>query len=354
MGAARITINASFPRAYIPDPATEGDVRELAALLQGDSVVDWTRLHFRSIPAVDRFLAVCGYDVENPTDLARLQYIHREAVRYVRSTLEIEVASVLTLPLRIQNVFMYASSRNRHRSQACMVLKAMHVIHHLEARELLFHLPCSEQLLFHRVDEAVSETVNSLIEAGLGVYQFHPSRKTKESLITKLLSKRKTTAAQVFDRIRFRIITHKPSDIMPVLLFMKRHLVPFAFVVPGEATNTLSPLRELFSEGLGVEGFDCPTQSQRPAFNRFSHEEFRVVSFVVDLPVKVTDLVKGAPSPILSRFGDVVLIPTEFQVFDRSTFEANEGGPASHLLYKERQITEVVRRLYSGRPTEEL
>lgn len=353
MGAAQITINASFQDLFSAQDLEEGDVRELVALLQGESVVDWTQLYFRNIPAVDEFLRVSGYDPDKPSDMARLADIHREAVRYIRMSLEIEVPEVLAHPHRIQNLFLYASSRNRYRSHSCMILKVMLVVHHLEARELLFHLPCSEQALFRRVDDIVSDAVSLMFAQGVGIDEFQPSRKTKDSLVTKLLSKRKSTAAQVFDRIRFRIITRDRASIMPTLLLLKKRLVPFAFVIPGESTNTLESLGALLQDGLKLADVDFPEPSHRPAFNRFSHQDFRVISFVVDIPVKVTDLIEASQSPILSRFGDVVMIPTEFQVFDRVTYDENERGPASHLLYKERQVMEVIRRLYSGRTPEE-
>ncbi len=348
MGAAQFTIDASLQDLLSTKQIGPGDLRELTALVQGDSVVDWTQLFFRSLPQVNEFLRVAAYDPDNGLDMERLAEIHREAVRYIRSTLSIEVPPVLAHPHRLQNVFMYASSKNRFRRQACMLLKVMHVINHLEARELLYHLPTSEHELFQRIDRRVSRVVSDMFQLGFPIEEYLPSRKTKESLITKLLSKRKSTAAQVFDRIRFRIITRTRADILPILFYLKRHLVPFTLVVPGESTNTLESVHDLIGHGFGVDNFESPDPRHRPAFNRFSHRDFRVISFVCDVPLRVEDLIRRAEVPLLTRFGHVVLIPTEFQIFDRETYEANETGPASHALYKERQIREVVRRLYTG------
>lgn len=327
-----------------------GDLAVLRHLILGESILDWTAgLHFRSEEEVNAFLRVLQYDVENRVELERLLDIHKAAVEYCRTTLDIDIPASLAQPPRIQDLFLTASLEGPTRSQACMLLKVMHVINHLEARELLYHLPISERELFSRVERRVTATVNAAMESGLPIDSYEASLKTKESLITKLLSKREDTAAQVFDRIRFRIIASNRRALVPTLLFLTKHLIPFPYVIPGESSNTIAPLGVLINEWAGRPVVEQEAYgSLHRGANPFSHKEFRVISMVVDIPIRVGDLTDPALRPLLTKFGHLVFIPTEFQIFDKASYFLNESGPAAHHLYKARQIREVIARLSLG------
>jgi uncharacterized protein (TIGR04552 family) len=257
--------------------------------------------------------------------------------------------SVLVHPSRLQNLYLYASSEGEHRPQACMLIKVMHVINHLEARELLYHLPVSEREFFARLERRVSRTVNRMLEQGFPIETYQASQKTKESLVTKLLSKRKNTAAQVFDRIRFRIISSQRAGLLPMLFYLKKYLIPFTYVIPGESTNTIAPVSKLFKETMGIQMREQDRDfGPQTAHNPFSHRDFRVISMVVDTPVRVDDLADPASRRLLTKFGHIVFVPTEFQLFDKASYFLNESGPAAHELYKNRQVTEVISRLFKG------
>jgi len=348
MGGKSYSLDQSLASLLGVTEISDGDVLELRHIIEGGSIVDWPRLYFTSSGQVDEFLRSCEYDPENRLHVERLSDIHRGAVEYMRAALGIDVPADLVRPQKPQDIFLAASVPGPQRSPACMILKVMHVIHHLEARELLYHLPVSERQLFSRVEKRVSATVADMQELGFPIDNYQASQKTKDSLITKLLSKRKDTAAQVFPRIRFRIITSQRKGILQVMFYLKRHLLPFPYVIPGESANTLASEHCLFQEAFGI---DLPQAEGLtwPVSNPFSHRNFRVVSIVVDVPVRVDDLADASHRWLLSKFGHVVFIPTEFQVFDKATYFLNESGPAAHEHYKSRQIREVIGRLYPGR-----
>jgi uncharacterized protein (TIGR04552 family) len=69
---------------------------------------------------------------------------------------------------------------------------------------------------------------------------------------------------------------------------------------------------------------------------------------VVDVPIRVDDLADPASRRLLTKFGHIVFVPTEFQIFDKASYFLNESGPAAHDLYKARQISEVIKRLFKG------
>jgi len=327
---------------------THADLKEIQTILQGESVIDWPRLHYHSIPTVNEFLKVCQFDPDRPEDVARLADIHLAAVRYVRNVLNLKLPGQVAQPTQVQDLFLYASSRNAYSQLACLVLKVMLVVNHLEAGELAFHLPHSEKELFAKLDRRVMEVVNRMFALGFDLHEFTPSRKTEESLVTKLLVKKSCMATQVFDRIRFRLVTARQRDILPVLYYIKRNLVPFTYIIPGESTNTVECISKLFQDAFD-SSIDVSEYASKAAFNRFTHRDFRVINFCAEIPIRVDDLVQAHDPTLGSRFGNIVFVSTEFQIFDRSSYYLNESGPAAHVLYKDRQVSEVLRRLY-GHP----
>ena len=151
-------------------------------------------------------------------------------------------------PADLRTLFLLASGAAepvRYRRIACVVLKCMHVIHHLEARELLFRTPLRESDLSDRVDRRVTAVAGQMLADGLPIVEFKGNRKSRASLVTKLLVKRESVAAQVFDRVRYRVVTRAAEDVAPVLRHLFEVLFPFNYVVPGQSENTLLTFRRL-------------------------------------------------------------------------------------------------------------
>ena len=109
-----------------------------------------------------------------------------------------------------RDLLLLASSRGKKQTYACIVLKVMHVMHHLAGRELLFKLPVSDDEVFGFVEAKVVKVVEEIRAAGYPIVEFAWSRKERDSVVTKLLAKKATIAADVFDKLRFRLITRTP------------------------------------------------------------------------------------------------------------------------------------------------
>ncbi|HTN52295.1 MAG TPA: TIGR04552 family protein, partial [Anaeromyxobacter sp.] len=219
-----------------------GEIEALRLVLRGGSVVDWRRLHFRDAAEVDHFLSLNLFDLRDPRDERRLRAILAQAVDYLRSAFGYRVADAVASPADLRDLFLLASGvaePRKYRRIACVALKCMHVVHHLEARELLFRTPVREADLAENVDRRIMSEGRRMVEAGFPIVAFHGNVKTRSSLVTKLLAKRETVAAQVFDRVRYRIITEKREQIAPVLHHLGNALFPFNYVVPGQAQNNL-------------------------------------------------------------------------------------------------------------------
>jgi uncharacterized protein (TIGR04552 family) len=231
----------------------------------------------------------------------------------------------------------------------------MHIIHHIEGRELLFMLPLSDQEVFHLVEEKVYRVIGGMLAAGMPITEFIGGRKNKYSLYTKLLSKQENIAAQIYDKLRFRIVTREREDIFPVIHYLTRRLFPFNYVIPSESTNTIFHLRSYCesSEPLRKLVHDSRMNSEEkddltPTDNSFSDESFRIIHFVVDLPVRLPREVLDAAPANAAPLGAVIFVLAEFQIIDRENEAANELGDASHERYKERQRQAVMRRLKLG------
>jgi uncharacterized protein (TIGR04552 family) len=358
-----LTLDPSFARLVPVAQMGLMDIEVLRLILRGGSVVDWRRLNFHDREEVDRFLRLSLFDPGDPRDLERLRDIVGKSVAYLRSSFRYRVAGAVAEPKEIHDLFLMASGRfepQRYRRIACIVLKVMHCIHHVEARELLFQAKMAEADFQARVDGRVSTVAKQMLAAGLPIVEFQGNMKTRESLITKVLSKRETLAAQIYDKVRYRIVTRKLEDVLPVLHSLTHHLFPFNFVVPGQTQNTLIDFRELV-EGtpalrkliprlevdLDLERRENKERRRSGDLNTFSADGYRVLNFVADIPIRLDPWIQPDADGKFCN-GRIAFGLVEIQIMDEATANENEEGEASHDRYKTRQKLKVLRRLSRG------
>ena len=336
------------------DRFTLADLEAVRLVLRGGSVIDWHRLNFDGEKDAAELVRALELDPDDKGDRERMNEIRDEAISYLRRNYDFPIPKPVANS-EILELLMLASGRGHRQLCACTILKVMHIIHHLAGRELLFMLPISDQEVFALVEEKVYRVIGGMLAHGFPILEFIGGRKNKDSLLTKLLSKPETLAANIYDKVRFRIVTRGPDDVFSVVNYMLRHIFPFNYVIPGQSTNTLlhfrgycdahPHLREL-SRNLQI-AVDHEDNMPR-VDNRFSADSYRVVHFVVDLPVRLPpDMAKQTPAGAAS-LGPVVFVQTEFQIIDRGSEQANELGEASHDAYKDRQKRAVMHRLKVG------
>ena len=334
-----------------------GDLETLRLVLRGGSVIDWRRIHFQNRDEVDRYLRLCLFEPDDPFDRARLQGVLDEAVQYLRTTFRYRVAEEVAHPGEIEDLFLWASGVKdpQHlRRISCIALKLMHVVHHVQGRALLHRARISEDELAHLATARVDEAAAQLRREGLPIVSASGSVKTKHSILTKLLAKKDSLAAQVYDRVRYRIVVSSRDEVLPLLLRLCDVLLPFAFVVPGQTQNTLfdfkklvqgkAPLRKLSGElqaDLDLEAQDRKS-GHAHVRNEFSGDGYRALNFVVDLPVRLPERAVDPGDPL------VTFCMLELQLLDQETAIANERGRNSHARYKKRQLRGVLARLSRG------
>jgi uncharacterized protein (TIGR04552 family) len=350
---SRLPVPSPTQRAL--DDSTLSDVEALRLLLRGGSVIDWHRLAFTNHSEVDRFLRVNEFDPAQPGTLERLEELRTEATEYLQRNFSYRLPAEVALELPVRDLFLLASSRGPRQTYACIILKVMHVMNHLAGRELLFKLPISDDEVFGFVEAKVVHVVEEMRAAGFPIVEFAWSRKERDSVVTKLLAKKASIAAHVYDKLRFRLITRTSADLAAVLQELLHRLVPFNYIIPGESVNGILPFRQLvertppFARHADRLQLDLDTEEiEQPMSNEFSGPTYKVINFVADLPIRIDQLVFSMPEQTREELGSIIFVLTEFQVMDEQTAQANERGENRHLKYKQRQNERVKTRLARG------
>lgn len=344
------------------DAFSLSDLSAIRNLLRGGSVIDWHRVYFRDRAEVDRFLRVNEFDPASPEDMGRLDDLRDEAVEYLDRHLGLRMAKEVAEDIPARDLMLVASQRGKRRTHACVVLKVMHVLHHLAGRELLTRLPVSADQIFHLIEEKVLRTVEEMKSAGCAIVEFEWSRKHADSLITKLLAKRETIAADVYDKLRFRTITQSKEELIFVMREMTQRLIPFNYVIPGQSVNDVLDLRAQIDAAPALKRFlpdlldlsEVAADKKPHVQNEFSGPSYQVINFIADLPVRMDKFLCRAPGdPLFVDGGNIVFVLTEFQIVDARTAADNDKGENSHDRYKERQANRVRQRLMHGMKDEE-
>ncbi len=348
-----LELDARYTRA-LPKALSLMDIESIRLVLSGGSVIDWQRLAFRTMDDVDRFLGLLLLDMGDPDDRARLRYVFNEAVSYLEEHMHLRFPPQVRNPDDVRKVFLWASQFGGFRRTqilSCVILKLMHVIHHMEAADLKFKTPISEERFFELAQARILEQARAMQEEGLPVVSFYGSRKSRSSIITKLIAKKENLATTIFDKLRFRIVVETHADLVPTLAWITRHMIPFNYVIPGQSHNNLLDPAELDAwleeaDAAAAQALVDAPELHGTGKNEFSGATYRMINFIADYPVKVP----GASSGALSfELGKVVFVMVEFQLLDEETARLNEAGENAHARYKARQHAEVARRLKRGR-----
>ena len=336
------------------------DIERIRLILNGDSVVDWSRLHCHTLDEVDALLLRVGLDVKTELNVVRLRRLHLQAVEYLDAhqfDLTAERIRSISDP---RNLLLWASDdTDIDQLEACAVLKVMHIIHHASGRDLLHRLEVPTAELFFRIERDIYQAIDGMKRSGIQIVEWASSRKTDHSIITKLLCRRDSQAAQIHDRLRFRIVTQSVEDVLAGLSYLCRYTIPFNYVVPGESRNSLIDFDSTLQQDYRLRNLWRSLQ-RRPdereesiRDNLFSASQYRDINFVVDMAIPVDDIIAEVEELDGEQLGQVVFLLTEFQIVDEEQHRRNQQGDSAHGLYKARQVERAKRRLLCDRETDE-
>ncbi len=354
-----LNIDTSFPTKFRHEELDLQGLEAIRLLLNGTSIIDWHKLDMKTIEDVNQFLRVQLLEPDDIGDMFRLRFVFNQAITYLEEHLHMRLPKELRQPEDVRDVFLTASTYTgrfrRKQTQACTILKLMHVINHMEAADLKFQSPISEALLLDRAEKRIIRHANQMRESGFNLLAFYGSRKTRTSMITKLLAKQETIAATIFDKLRFRIVVAEKQEIVPVLAHLTKTLFPFNYVIPGESHNNLIHLREVMKGrphyaklASKLQRLHGETNELAGEINPYSGQSYRMINFIVDFPVRVDAILPELNTDSSYMLGQTVFVMVEFQVVDRETNDKNEKGDNAHTLYKARQRKIVEGRLLKG------
>ena len=145
------------------------------------------------------------------------------------------------------------------------------------------------------------------------------------------------------------------QDVVPVLAHLFRRAFPWNQVTAGQSTNNLVDVRRYLNQHRRIRHLLAGLQvdvnhedRDREPDNEFSGSTYRMINFIIDVPVRLDHLLERAGDPWLLQHGSIVYVGCEFQVVDQETAYLNEQGENSHANYKSRQRERVSNRLMWG------
>jgi len=399
----------------------------LDIIIGGKSSID-SQNGFRIYTAdeADRFVRSYGFNMENPIEAAELHGNFHEAISFIRrfflqpdnpDGLKLEIPKKILELVDVRDLFVMAALRYQGqtddaygrslRNWACAILKVMHTIAHIDkdprssffsdVQKQIFdryykHIHRDENNVLFLEDKSVKSSKSSGThdDSRIQLVAFDTKpKKTRDSIILKMLHKSENVAEELFDRVGIRFVTVTLFDTLRVVKFLKdRMIVIPPNIKPSRSRNSLIDidqfrrrLNELFlladEDKISEADFvhELELAAKPPALdkdNPHSSEEYRAMQFTCrqliklknpiyeslkQLKGKVKELQEGSKlqEDIQRTIEQIDLkfvqrevrffYPYEVQVVDQKSAEENERGRSAHREYKKAQVQTAMKRV---------
>lgn len=360
---------------------------------------------------VANFLYGYGFDISDPVEAAELFGIFQEALNFIKryflkegnpDGLDLRIPNYLYTITNISELFLAATGHSSFKLKtdealwAGVVLKVMHTILHADKDLRYRYFSTIQQQIFDRFYKFVQRDEQNRLflrkdssSMTIPLYDFQTkAKKTRDSIIIKLLHKQENVAEELFDRIGIRIITYNKLDALRVISFLqKNYVIMINNIKPSRSQNTLvdlgllrkrmytlykeairnNMLEETFYQRLNNLIEECAPSSNTHA-NIHSSEQYRAIHFTGRQLIKYKN-------PFMSSFNEVrklalrdkenpvsqallhldtspisrdvrFFYPFEVQITDYESHVKNTMGEASHNEYKKSQLRSAMRRIF--------
>ena len=367
-----------------------------------------------SIDQVNQFLRGYGYDPQDNVAQSELFGNFQEALQFIKryflkegnpDGLDIKIPNSLLMISDISQVFLMATDDNIVKKEdklwAEAVLKVMHTIMHVDKDLRSNYFNIVQTQIFDRFYKYVFRSDDNKLFIGVkGTEDVVPlvdfetkSKKTRESVIIKLLHKAENVAEELFDRVGVRFITHSRFDTLRLIRFLlEKNIVIPHNNKPSRTINTMidmvkfreahqgllkMAIRNNLSEDRFLAAMErAAVESQKEAIesehNKHTSKAYQSIQFTCRQLIEYknpflqefNDLRKFAKtcSPDVNELArkvlnmDISLVardirffyPYEIQVVDHEAFKANSQGEASHVEYKRHQVRSAMRRVFKA------
>lgn len=359
---------------------------------------------------VTEFLNGYGFNITDPVESAELFGIFQEALQFIKryfliegnpDGLDMKVPNYLYTITNISELFLAATGHSVQKLTkeealwAGVVLKVMHTLLHTDKDLRYRYFSTIQQQIFDRFYKFIHRDEENRLflraENGMTIplYDFQTkAKKTRDSIVIKLLHKQENVAEELFDRIGMRIITYNKLDALRVIKFLHRnHVIMINNIKPSRSQNTLVDLgllkrrirmlyKETIREQYAEEVFyqklnslieDCAPGSLQHA-NRHSAEEYRAIHFTGRQLIKYRNpfmasfnevrklAIRDKENPIAQALLNLdtsaisrdvrFFYPFEVQLTDYESHLKNTQGEASHAEYKRAQLRSAMKRIF--------
>ena len=360
---------------------------------------------------VANFLYGYGFDIHDPVENAELFGIFQEAIQFIRryflregnpEGLDLRLPSFLFSITNISDLFLAANGRaqgfkvnTEEALWASVVLKVMHTILHTDKDLRYRYFSTIQQQIFDRFYKFINRDDQNNLSLtndhgqAIQLVDFQTkAKKTRDSIIIKLLHKKENVAEELFDRIGVRIVTNNKLDTLRVIRFLvKNNVVTVNNIKPSRSQNTLINLKELrtrmftiykksmredwpekvFYHELNKLIEECVPHSSRHE-NQHSSDDYRAIHFtgrqlikyrnpfmssfneirkkaIMDRENPISQALLSIDTTPISR--DVrFFYPFEVQITDKESHIKNTQGEASHEEYKKSQVRSAMKRIF--------
>lgn len=362
------------------------------------------------IQQVEKFLEGYGFDPSNPILKAELFGYFQEALQFIKryflkegndEGLDLQVPNSILRITDVSNLFLMATGNSKNHSfEDCLwagsILKVMHTILHADKDLRSNYFQIIQQQIFDRFYKYLKRSPedDSLFlanneKSGIPLVDFQTkSKKSRDSVIIKLLHKAENVAEELFDRVGVRFITKNKFDTLRVIKFVQENHVILAHnIKPSRSVNTIvnidvfknkhkAIIKEALRSNMPEDIFlkevteaieESSAETARNSRNSHSLDEYRSIQFTCRQLIfyrnpiisKISELKKLArkeESKISKKIAELDIshlsrdirffYPYEIQIVDQESNENNTVGESSHEDYKKAQLKTVVYRVF--------
>lgn len=387
----------------------------LDVIIGGRSALD-TKYFIASLQSadeVDNFLVNYGVDPNNPISQAELFGNYQEALQFARryflkegnpDGLDMEIPHAFLMITDVRDLFLMSTGNLKNTSQeerlwAEIILKVMHTILHVDKDLRSNYFSIIQTQIFDRFYKFLSRDDNDCLqfedrETGekIPIQEFETkSKKTRDSVVLKLLHKPENVAEELFDRIGVRIVTKNKFDILKVIRFLlKTNTIIPHNTKPSRSVNTIFDMdqfekkhrrlvkdairkgqtEEEFAEKLAkaLEKSSADLLEAEKERNPHSSTSYQSIQFTCRQLIKyrnpfvaefseirkfakdrekddLAQKILGLDMSLISR-DTRFFYPFEVQILDHDSYLINTEGEASHKEYKRSQVVSVINRLF--------
>ncbi len=382
-------------------------------LLQGNSALD-SNTFFGQIfsqQQAEDFLKGYGFEGDNPVELSELFGIFQESLQFIKryflkegnpEGLDLAIPGEIYQIVDIKDLFTMPSRGVVEPSQyemslwATIILKVMHTILHADKDLRYRYFSTIQTQIFdsfyryiHRDEEGHLFLKSSEDQVPLQEFETK-ARKSRDSIIIKLLHKKENVAEELFDRIGLRLITKTKFDALRAIKFLyDHHVIMIHNITTSRSFNSLIDMqkfRELYESHMEkvdinqmpeedylqlmeqlCEDSELPERQRK--HNRYSAVDYKAIHFTGRQLIKYTnpffknftkvrELAKerAEEDELAQRLMNLdtstlakdvrFFYSFEVQVTDVQSHQTNTLGEASHAEYKKNQLRAAMLRVF--------